>query len=657
MKTKHQDTEKHGSKSFLSKFKLLINSFLKNEYKESPIPVKMSGFINILNGSHRVGCMLYFNKSVCINTDLNSNMFICRPEYFTNRELYKNRMPLPGKNTINSIGQEYLDFSILEFIKLKRTNTRIVCFFSDNYNLHQNKINEIISPLVNILYKKKITLSKNGMKNIIREAYLSETFVNVDWKTNACFGNLEECNINIFVIESDNIDILNKFSASGGEYKKQLRDIFQNHHSVHITDNALDTLRMAKVFFNENTLTFYNKLDHNYSDTIKNKLNKFRANLITKTDLDNYCICSSFVLGLYNLREPQDLDYIHNETEFTTDTSHNKYEELYPSIKDIIYKPENYFYFNGLKCCTLDVVKHMKIKRNETPKDINDISLINTILSQVNIHLNNKVFNISLFQNYHKQSLQIINEPFPHIVIKNALPDHVYTRLYDEFPRIEYFNEGGMEFSNNYPIFRNCNEIKNDYRVSELWKAFISYQSSPEFFEEFINIFGDHVQKYYNFSSDELSYDLCERRGEEDKNNNKQTTWTMDSQVRINTPVIEKSSIIAAHCDNPFKLYVGLFYMPINGDNAGGDLNLYKIKDEFKNQSNLDNRRFFPEEKIEIQKTVKYEPNTFILFLNTDKSIHGVEPRNPTFNIRRLCTFSASYKNKKLFEMYDKKED
>ena len=136
---------------------------------------------------------------------------------------------------------------------------------------------------------------------------------------------------------------------------------------MHVTDNAFDTVRMAKIFFHKNTLNFYNKIDHNYSKNIKNKLNKYRSKLITKRIMTTHCICSSFVLGLYNLRQPQDLDYIHNESELFNTMSHNKYESFYPTkINDLIYNPDNYFYYNGLKCSSLDVVKQMKIKEMST---------------------------------------------------------------------------------------------------------------------------------------------------------------------------------------------------------------------------------------------------------------------------------------------------
>ena len=84
--------------------------------------------------------------------------------------------------------------------------------------------------------------------------------------------------------------------------------------------------------------------------------------------------------------------------------------------------------------------------------------------------------------------------------------------------------------------------------------------------------------------------------------------------------------------------------------------NVNKMKDSTINISDIENKRFVDEKYIDIAKTVKYEPNTFVVFMNSTKSIHGVEARELTLNLRRLCTFSASYKNQ-LFNMYDRKED
>ena len=54
-----------------------------------------------------------------------------------------------------------------------------------------------------------------------------------------------------------------------------------------------------------------------------------------------------------------------------------KWLSYYQTDKDnIIYNPNNNFYFNGVKLATLDVVKKMKETRNEQ-KDRDDLKLFN----------------------------------------------------------------------------------------------------------------------------------------------------------------------------------------------------------------------------------------------------------------------------------------
>ena len=891
MKTLYQREEKNIFNDFLVSFQLLIHSFNENNYNADKIPVNIThNTYHILNGAHRTACSIYFNKPLLIEEKHNSTQWICKADYFKNRDYYKHKLPHPGKDIIQSVNEDYVDFSIIEYIKLNKTKVRIISFFDRTFETSKKNIVQYIESVgANILYEKKVYLNSIGMKNFIRECYLTETFVNIDLKTNACFNKKENSTIHIIIIESNNKNTLHKFSDSGAEYKTKLRKDFNNHHSLHVTDNDEDTIRLAKTLFNKNTIEFYNTLDHSYNEDMLKMFNHYKSLLHTP---ENYCITSSFILGLYKLREPNDIDYIHNDAELLNIASHNTYTCHYPyELKEILYNPKHYFYFHGFKCCTLDILKQFKLKRNEIPKDIHDLDLIAHVYPINNVHtifnsiknvytnfdhtayphdlqplgdsfcnifkscieavkpefvlelgswkgasainmaniskdlninmkiicvdtwlgtiinylsdentkiglrkqngypniyynflanvvysnnqkiiypipnttnntfeilkkkkiyfgliyidasheyldvyndicnsweilsndgiiigddldrigiikatqrfcnenklklylyknsnkyliyknkhynipnvleimcnynsisINNKIIyklndsiinnKVNLFQNSGNIKLEL--EPFPHIVIKNALPERIYNKLYNEFPRIEYFNEGGMQFGNNYPIFKNCSELLNDHRVSDIWKEFVHYQSSPEFFEQCVTIFKSQIEKYYSDKIDfnTLNKDNCCKRNEGTND------WILDSQIRINTPVLQKSTIISPHCDNPYKLYVGLFYMPVQGDDAGGNLHLYKMKDQSINIADVENKRFIDEKYIDIYKTIKYEPNTFVLFMNSNKSIHGVQQRDITLNIRRLCTFSASYKNK-LFNMYDKKED
>tara|TARA_Y100000991_G_C21973693_1_gene350961 strand:- start:2015 stop:4801 length:2787 start_codon:yes stop_codon:yes gene_type:complete len=372
MLTKFQKKEKNNINDFSMSFTKLINSFIGNTYNEEIININNN---TILNGAHRLSCHLFFNREILTNkTDFEGLKIL--PIYFTDREKYKNNLPLPGKYTVNSINLDYLNFAIFEYIKLKKNNVRIMCFFSDIFNEYEKEIVNFLESIdVKIIYKKEIKLNQFGMKNLIKELYLKEEFVNIDWKTEKCFENKKESTIITFAIESDNIDSIQKLSLSGGEYKNKIRKIFNNHHSLHVSDNVEDTYRLSCVLFNQNTIEFYNTIDHSYDKKMVELFNQYDKLLMNK---ENYCITSSFILGLYGLRKPNDIDYIHNDIELDMITSHNKYSHYYPeNIKEIIYNPKNYFYFHGHKCCTLDIISKFKLKRNETPKDIEDINIIN----------------------------------------------------------------------------------------------------------------------------------------------------------------------------------------------------------------------------------------------------------------------------------------
>ena len=364
-----QNKQKNSVKDFFIDFQNIINIFIKNQYIERPLPLYDTN--NILNGSHRTACHIFYNKKLLYKIIPNSKPFNCHSEYFKNRELNKNNLPLPGKDIINSVDKKYMDFSILEYILLKK-DVRILCMYSNNYNNHQQNILQyIFSTKTNIVYAKTITMTDIGLYNFIKEAYLTENFVNVTNKTNATKANYNDNNytITIYVLENN----LTEYSKSGGKHKTELRKIFNNHNAVHISDNNDDTIRMAKIIFNENTLKFYNTIKHDYDNNTINLFNNY-TNMIKNND--NYCIVSSYILNLYKLRNARDIDYIHNDIELTI-RSHNHLKKHHnDTILNLIYNPDNYFYFHGYKCMNLELVKTFKLNRNEIPKDIDDILLI-----------------------------------------------------------------------------------------------------------------------------------------------------------------------------------------------------------------------------------------------------------------------------------------
>ena len=116
--------------------------------------------------------------------------------------------------------------------------------------------------------------------------------------------------------------------------------------------------------------------------TYQKKTKKTLENYFNKLGNNNedYCITSSVIMEMYGLRNAKDIDYLHknnNNLNLENIENHNGvWLSYYTKTKeDIIYNPENHFYFNGFKFTSLNILREMKKKRNEI-KDQNDLKLI-----------------------------------------------------------------------------------------------------------------------------------------------------------------------------------------------------------------------------------------------------------------------------------------
>ena len=100
-------------------------------------------------------------------------------------------------------------------------------------------------------------------------------------------------------------------------------------------------------------------------------------------DSEDFCVDSSAVLAAYGLRDCRDLDFLYYGDSIDTGMSdvscHNEEMKYYQHTKnDIIFNPQNHFYYKGIKFASLEVVRAMKKFRNEK-KDQVDIRLIASI--------------------------------------------------------------------------------------------------------------------------------------------------------------------------------------------------------------------------------------------------------------------------------------
>lgn len=236
---------------------------------------------------------------------------------------------------------------------------------------------------------------------------------------------------------------------------------------------------------------------------------------------------------------------------------------------------------------------------------------------------------ISILNNVDK--IQLKSEPFPYIVIKDALPINLAGELTRTFP-VRCFN---LKEHNNKRLDISASDAMSKDIIS-LWKKFILFHSSKKFFYQMIDLFGDSIidihKDFFNKINDLKGKKIGLRHVDEFKDYD----FLMDAQISINTPVYFDNSVRKIHVDRNNKLYSGLFYLrQPHDDSIGGDLQIFKwkssIPDSYKKdlyREPLDNRF------VELVDSIKYENNVAVLFLNSLDSLHGVTVRNKTKNIR-----------------------
>ncbi|MDC3222581.1 hypothetical protein OAT79_00080 [Gammaproteobacteria bacterium] len=242
--------------------------------------------------------------------------------------------------------------------------------------------------------------------------------------------------------------------------------------------------------------------------------------------------------------------------------------------------------------------------------------------------------NISILNN--KGNITFSLNPFPHVIIKDALPVILADQLTSEFP-IHAFDTS----MNNKRKDISAIKVKNTENISTLWKEFIYYHSSHDFYKEVLQIFKPCFDKNLYRSYSEFSSGV---RGHD---HHKDRQILLDAQISINTPVTESSSVRKAHVDNTNKLFSGLYYLKQkNDDSVGGDLEILSWNQSYTQQEKL---KFYKEgvlpKHFHRNKKLKYENNIAILFLNSIDALHAVTPREPTIHSRCFVNLVGELKD------------
>ncbi|MFT6915430.1 MAG: hypothetical protein ACJAWL_001737 [Motiliproteus sp.] len=242
----------------------------------------------------------------------------------------------------------------------------------------------------------------------------------------------------------------------------------------------------------------------------------------------------------------------------------------------------------------------------------------------------------------------VILDPYPHIIIKNALPQDIYETLYDALPSPEIVLDG-REKKDTWFDYPAC-KVTRDERISSQWRSFFEYHTSEDFFKELIEIFGESIKKTHPSIEKRLGKRLEDsivkmRPGGRYDRLADGADISMECQFYVNYTRTSRS-VRKSHVDRPSELFAALLYLRDDEDSStGGDL----LIKESTNPSLLyptPRSISIDELPMEIDGTkvntidrVKYESNTLVLFINSPQSIHEVSERSETELPRRHINF------------------
>lgn len=249
-------------------------------------------------------------------------------------------------------------------------------------------------------------------------------------------------------------------------------------------------------------------------------------------------------------------------------------------------------------------------------------------------------------------------DPFPHAVIRNALPDDVFEKLSGSYPAIETVAGPGA-LKNNTLYLKSARDVVDDPVYPEPWRAFFAYHCSRAFYLESLKFWGDELSfthaRVAHTHGKRLEEFTCGMRRPGDRANpeNRIEDMQLDCQFGVNSPVERVTSVRGPHVDTRYKLFAAILYFRSEGDDSsGGDLEFYRFRDPalhfrpgepvdpaFVKRSPAPALNRIEARHVEKAVTFNYEPNTLVMWLNTPQSIHGVSPRACTAWPRRYVNF------------------
>ena len=241
----------------------------------------------------------------------------------------------------------------------------------------------------------------------------------------------------------------------------------------------------------------------------------------------------------------------------------------------------------------------------------------------------------------------LVTDPFPHLVITEALEPAIFEQLANQFPSEEVILNGQPPRDTVF-IYSAC-EVLQDERISPLWKEFCSYHVSKDFFNDLIALAGPQLRALHPDLEKKIGRPLEEfevgmRPGGANRPLAEGADVSMECQFFMSYTKQQPRSVRGPHVDRPSELFAALLYFRReDDDSSGGNLEICEATSNiYPNAHTIHISAPTAEvdwSHVRTIQTVKYAANTLVLFLNSSRAIHAISPRSQTSVPRRHINF------------------
>ena len=228
--------------------------------------------------------------------------------------------------------------------------------------------------------------------------------------------------------------------------------------------------------------------------------------------------------------------------------------------------------------------------------------------------------------------LAIRTDPFPHLVIENALPVAVLEQLLRSPPALE---QGASRPATRLALSGQL-LTRLDF-IDPAWADFAARHMTPAITHGVARLFQDHWPAHLK------ALDLANARFDplSLSDPGPDTDILYDARLVVITPNPDQPAAHrAAHLDGSNRIFSALFYLRDPADDSnGGGLTLYRFTGD--RPTRAEDMDTLPPDAVEAVVTIPNVANTLVVFPNRPDAIHGAEIRSPSSLPRRYIFMTA----------------